>query len=182
MCVVYDCLFPYTVGGGERWYRNVAERLAREGHEVTYLTLRQWERGDAPAAAGRRARGRRRPAAWRSTPTAAAGASCRRCVFGLGVLVHLLRHGRRYDVVDTCAFPYFSLLAAALLRPLLGLRARRRLVRGVERVLLARIPRARGRCAWACSCSVCARACPSARSASPSCTPSGCARRACAGA
>jgi glycosyltransferase involved in cell wall biosynthesis len=39
-------------------------------------------------------------------------------VFGLGVLAHLLRHGRRYDVVHTCAFPYFSLLAAALLRPL----------------------------------------------------------------
>jgi glycosyltransferase involved in cell wall biosynthesis len=39
-------------------------------------------------------------------------------VFGLGVLWHLLRHGRRYDVVHTCAFPYFSLLAAALLRPL----------------------------------------------------------------
>jgi glycosyltransferase involved in cell wall biosynthesis len=34
------------------------------------------------------------------------------------VLWHLLRHGRRYDVVHTCAFPYFSLLAAALLRPL----------------------------------------------------------------
>ncbi len=41
-------------------------------------------------------------------------------VFGLGVFLHLLRHGRRYDVVDTCAFPYFSLLAAALLRPLMG--------------------------------------------------------------
>ena len=39
-------------------------------------------------------------------------------VFGLGVLWHLLRHGRRYDVVHTCAFPYFSLFAAALLRPL----------------------------------------------------------------
>ena len=39
-------------------------------------------------------------------------------VFGARCVLHLLRHGRRYDVVDTCAFPYFSLLAAALLRPL----------------------------------------------------------------
>jgi glycosyltransferase involved in cell wall biosynthesis len=38
-------------------------------------------------------------------------------VFGAGVLWHLLRHGRRYEVVHTCAFPYFSLLAAALVRP-----------------------------------------------------------------
>jgi glycosyltransferase involved in cell wall biosynthesis len=119
VCVVYDCLFPYTVGGGERWYRNVAERLAREGHEVTYLTLRQWERGTKPeldedvrvVAVGPRMAlytdsGRRR-----ILPP---------LLFGLGVFAHLLRHGRRYDVVDTCAFPYFSLLAAALLRPLLG--------------------------------------------------------------
>jgi len=38
-------------------------------------------------------------------------------VFGLGVLRHLLRHGRRYDVVHTDSFPYFSLLAAAAARP-----------------------------------------------------------------
>ena len=118
ICVVYDCLFPYTVGGGERWYRNLAERLAAEGHEVTYLTLRQWDRGETPELAGDRARvvsvgprmglytadGRRR-----ILPP---------LVFGLGVLAHLLARGRRYDVVHACAFPYFSLLAAALARPL----------------------------------------------------------------
>jgi len=38
-------------------------------------------------------------------------------VFGLGVLWHLLRHGRRYDVAHTASFPYFSLLAAAFVRP-----------------------------------------------------------------
>jgi glycosyltransferase involved in cell wall biosynthesis len=119
ICIVYDCLFPYTVGGGERWYRNVAERMAREGHEVTYLTMRQWERGVAPEL---------------DEPVRVVGvaprmalytASGRRrilppLVFGLGVLVHLLRHGRRYKVLDTSSFPYFSLLAAALLRPLMG--------------------------------------------------------------
>ena len=35
VCLVYDCLFPWTYGGAERWYRNLAERLAAEGHEVT---------------------------------------------------------------------------------------------------------------------------------------------------
>ena len=45
ICLVYDCLFPHTVGGAERWYRSLAERLAADGHEVTYLTLRQWDRG-----------------------------------------------------------------------------------------------------------------------------------------
>ena len=48
VCVIYDCLFPHTVGGAERWYANLAERLARDGHQVTYLTLRQSERGERP--------------------------------------------------------------------------------------------------------------------------------------
>ena len=49
-------------------------------------------------------------------------------VFGAGVLWHLARHGRRYDVVHTCSFPYFSLLAAALVAPARRLPHRRRLV------------------------------------------------------
>jgi glycosyltransferase involved in cell wall biosynthesis len=120
ICLVYDCLFPYTVGGAERWYRNLAERLAAEGHEVTYVTLRQWDRGDSADVKGVRvvavgprlalytASGRRR--IW---PT---------LVFGLGVLAHLLVRGCRYDVIHTASFPYFSLLAAAAVRPLRGFR------------------------------------------------------------
>lgn len=122
VCLVYDCLFPYTIGGAERWYRGIAERLVQAGHDVTYLTLRQWPRGtraDVPGvrvvAVGPRMRlysesGRRRIA----PPL----------VFGAGVLVHLLRSGRRYDVLHTASFPYFSLLAAAVARP----RARFRLI------------------------------------------------------
>jgi len=115
VCLVYDCLFPNTVGGAERWYRNLAERLAASGHDVTYLTMRQWSRGEEPDIPGVRVvvvaprmalyvRGRRRIA----PPLA----------FGTGVLWHLLRHGGRYDVVHTASFPYFSLLAAAAMRPL----------------------------------------------------------------
>jgi glycosyltransferase involved in cell wall biosynthesis len=119
VCLIYDCLFPHTVGGAERWYRDLAERLVADGHEVTYLTLRQWERGElvqidervrvvtaGPRMALYTADGRRR-----ILPP---------LVFGLGVLLHLLRNGRHYDVVHTCAFPYFSLLAAAAVRPLRG--------------------------------------------------------------
>jgi glycosyltransferase involved in cell wall biosynthesis len=116
ICVVYDCLFPYTVGGAERWYRNLAERLAADGHEVTYLTLRQWPRGERGEAAGVHVV----PVGPRMGLYAAGGR--RRIVppliFGLGVLAHLLARGRRYDVVHTASFPYFSLLAAAVARPL----------------------------------------------------------------
>jgi len=107
VCLIYDCLYPYTVGGAERWYRNLAEQLVARGHEVTYLTRRQWD-GEADVPGVRvlavapqmelYAHGRRR-----LLPPLA---------FGLGVFLHLLRHGRRYDVVHTASFPYFPLLAA----------------------------------------------------------------------
>src|SRR5262245_34412145 len=115
VCIVYDCLYPYTVGGAQRWYRSLSERLAADGHEVTYLTLRQWDEGVEPAVPGVKmipvgprmslyTGGRRRI----GPPL----------VFGLGVLKHLAAHGHSYDVVHTCSFPYFSLLAAGLVRPL----------------------------------------------------------------
>jgi len=120
ICIIYDCLFPYTIGGAERWYRNLAERLAAEGHRVTYVTLRQWEKDEYGEVAG--------------VDVVAVGPRCslyndagaRRIgpplKFGLGVLWHMLRHGRSYDVVHTASFPFFSLLAVGLLRPLFGYR------------------------------------------------------------
>src|ERR1700761_1220781 len=120
VCLVYDCLFPHTVGGAERWYRNLAERLAADGHEVTYLTLRQWNHGDEPRVqgvdvqvVGPRMQLYDAPGRRRILPP---------LVFGAGVLWHLLRRGDGYDVVHTCSFPYFSLLAAAFVRPLRGYR------------------------------------------------------------
>jgi glycosyltransferase involved in cell wall biosynthesis len=118
ICVVYDCLYPHTVGGAERWYRNLAERLTADGHKVTYLTLRQWDRGETPeladglarvVAAGPRMSLYTRDGRRRIAPP---------LVFGIGVLAHLLRHGRHYDAVHICSFPYFSLLAAASARPI----------------------------------------------------------------
>src|SRR4051812_2745964 len=120
ICLVYDCLFPYTVGGAERWYRNLAQRLAADGHDVTYLTLRQWPRGERGEIPGVRV-----VTAGPRFALYSSGGQRRMLpplVFGAGVFWHLLRHGGRYDVVHTCSFPYFSLLAAALVRPLRGFR------------------------------------------------------------
>jgi len=110
ICIVYDCLYPHTVGGAERWYRALAERLAAEGHAVTYLTRRQWAEGEDPGVLGV------------DVIAVSPGGPLysddgRRTIgpplrFGFGVLTHLLRNRRSYDAVHLCSFPYFSLLAA----------------------------------------------------------------------
>ena len=113
ICIIYDCLYPWSIGGAERWYRRLAEGLAARGHQVTFLTLTQWDIADAPqlpgittVAVGPRmalySRGRRR-----ILPPLR---------FGWGVFLHLLRFGKRYDVVHTASFPYFSLLGAGAAR------------------------------------------------------------------
>ena len=139
ICIVYDCLFPWTVGGAERWYRNLAERLAADGHEVTYLTRLQWDIGDEPQIPGvqvvavsraddlygpGRQPADRAAAALRPRRPAAPAApwdGVRRRAHGvLPVLLGARRGGG----------------AAARRLP-----ARRRLARGLERELLARVPR-----------------------------------------
>ena len=118
ICIAYDCLFPWTVGGAERWYRNLAERLAGDGHVVTYITRRQWPADEPPRLPGVRV-----IAVSRAEPLY--GPDGNRTIgeplrFGRGTLGHLLRHGRDYDVVHMASFPYFSVLAAAAARPLAG--------------------------------------------------------------
>lgn len=114
VCIVYDCLYPWTIGGAERVYRQLAEAHAAHGNRVTYLTLRQWDRAAPPAIPG--------VEVIAVGPRLALYVDGKRrilppLVFGLGVLWHLLRHGRRYDVVHGCSFPFFSLLAVGLLQP-----------------------------------------------------------------
>jgi glycosyltransferase involved in cell wall biosynthesis len=115
---LYDCLYPHTIGGFERYYREVVIRLARK-HQVTYLTRVQWDNHEKPDVpdgvklialeCGRdlyTSDGRRRIA----PPLR----------FALGVFAHLVRNRSSYDVVQTCSFPYFPMLSCAIVRSLGG--------------------------------------------------------------
>ncbi|MBA2346812.1 MAG: glycosyltransferase family 4 protein [Solirubrobacterales bacterium] len=118
VCLAYDCLFPWTVGGHERYMRDLAEAVAAAGHEVTFVTRNQWSGDDAPDIPGVRV-------VAVSPGGALYGEDGNRLIgpplrFGRGFLGHLLRHRGGYDIVHVCSFPYFSLLAAGAVgtRPL----------------------------------------------------------------
>jgi glycosyltransferase involved in cell wall biosynthesis len=119
ICLVYDHLFPETIGGTERWMRDLALRLASLDHEVTYLTLRHWDDDAPPRLGGVRVIGLARPGRIYAEERRSFGPPLR---FGVAVWRHLWRHGRTYDVVHTAAFPYFPLLAAGVLRGRSGYR------------------------------------------------------------
>lgn len=114
-CLIYDGLYPYTIGGADRWYRSLAESLAELGHEVDVVTPRQWDLCDAPKIPGVRIVAMR-PQHFRYTH------GRRRILpsilFGTEVLSHLAAHRARYDIVHTASFPYFPIMAAGLVRPL----------------------------------------------------------------
>ena len=115
VCLVYDHVFPQTVGGAERWMRDLALHLAGSGKEVTYLTMRHWHGAAEPHLPGVRVVG--------LTDAGRIWGSKRRTLvaplrFGFAVARHLAVHGSSYDVVHTASFPYFPLLAAGVLRRL----------------------------------------------------------------
>ena len=119
ICLVYDHIYPQTVGGAERWMRDLGLRLARAGNSVTHVTMRHWAPGDPPEAGEVAVVGVTAPGRVYSDERRTLLPPLR---FGLGVARHLWRHGDEYDIVHVASFPYFPLLAASALRRRAGYR------------------------------------------------------------
>lgn len=108
IAVAYDCLFPWSKGGGERLYRTFAEEWAAAGHEITYLTRRQWD-GEPPTLDGITVK-------VVSTDREIYDANGARTLgpairYAKGLFTHLLRNRKAYDAVFVSALPSTNLLA-----------------------------------------------------------------------
>lgn len=109
LAIVYDAVYPFVRGGGERRYYELAVRLARAGHDVHWYGMRYWDG----------------PRTWRNEGVTYHGVCRPRRLYtdsGRRSILQALLFGvatlrlvaRRYDAVDCCAFPYFSTFAARL--------------------------------------------------------------------
>ncbi|POX65840.1 glycosyl transferase family 1 [Microbacterium sp. Ru50] len=111
VAVAYDCLFPYTTGGGERQYRAFAEAMVSRGESVEYLTARQWNDANPP---------RESFAVREITPelTLHDASGVRRISaaarFAAGLFRSLLRRRRAYSAVLVSGLPVLNVFAARL--------------------------------------------------------------------
>lgn len=116
VALVYDAVYPFQKGGGERRFHELAQQLAAGGAEVTLYGMRWWpDRRPVQVVNGVRVYGL-------CPGMALYTASGRRSivqalVFGLACL-KLLWHS--YDVIDCSGFPFFSLITCRLVATLRG--------------------------------------------------------------
>ncbi len=110
ICFVYDCLYPWTVGGAERWMTALARHAADRGHIVTYITRRQWDDAAPPEIDGVRVIAvSRQEDLYDAQGRRTIGEPIR---FGWGVYRHLRAHADDYDVIHVHATPLFGALGA----------------------------------------------------------------------
>lgn len=114
VAIVYDCLFPFTTGGGERVYESFARHLNAKGMRADYLTSTQWE-GDPPDVDGYTVV----PVCGRLRLYDGDGVRRTRAAltFAWSVLRALLKRRRAYGMVIVGALPVLNVFAvrAALL-------------------------------------------------------------------
>ncbi|UAJ80567.1 glycosyltransferase family 4 protein [Leifsonia sp. ZF2019] len=108
IAIVYDCLYPYTTGGGERVYAELAARLANAGHAVDFLTRVQWD-GPTPTEQPFRV-----VPIWDGPIADEQGNRLTSSAvrFATQVFTRLRRTRRDYDLVTVSALPPLNVFAA----------------------------------------------------------------------
>lgn len=115
IALIYDAIYPFVAGGGEKRNWEIARALIRRGHEVTLIGMQAWSGPAVIEKEGVRLVGV-------CPPVPLFTSSGRRSffqplVFARGVYRHLKQ--TKYDLIDCASFPYLSCLAV---RGALGIR------------------------------------------------------------
>ena len=112
---VYDAIYPFVKGGGERRIYEVARRLSHRGHEVFILGTKYWDGPTSFREHGIQYRSLGKPIA----PYHSSGRRSVSQALGFGAFAWRMLLDVHYDVIDCGQWPYFHLLPAkayALLR------------------------------------------------------------------
>jgi len=114
---VYDVIYPYSIGGGEKLMWELSSRLAAKGHSVHMITSKMWEGPDSINKEGVEIKG---VSLWNPVEN---NLGNRRWIhpfqFSFGVFNYFLKE--RFDLIYCRAFPYlpcFAIKVAGLFQPL----------------------------------------------------------------
>jgi len=110
IALVYDAVYPYAKGGGERRFFELGSRLAAKGHSVDWYGMQYWDDGDGPVAN----KGIAMHGLCQAKPLynqAGKRQIGQALIFGLSAFKLI---GKNFDVLDCCGFPYFSLFPAKI--------------------------------------------------------------------
>jgi len=105
---VYDAIYPFVKGGGERRIYEVARRLSHRGHEVFILGMKYWDGPTSFRDNGIRYRSLGKPLA----PYHPSGRRSISEALGFGAFAWRMLADVQYDVIDCGQWPYFHLLPA----------------------------------------------------------------------
>lgn len=108
IAIVYDVMYPYGLGGGEKRNWEVARRLARRGHEVWLVTVQMWDGATEFEREGVHCVGVCR---WKPGLSVGGKRSFWQPLYFARHLFSYLRRSE-FDLVDCGNFPYLSCLAA----------------------------------------------------------------------
>jgi glycosyltransferase involved in cell wall biosynthesis len=109
IALVYDAVYPYIKGGGERRFYEFGSRLAAQGHEVHWYCMKFWDGPKVIDHNGMTLHGicKSRPLYTKSGRRSVIQA----LLFGIASFKLLFAD---FDIVDCCGFPYFSLFSCKL--------------------------------------------------------------------
>lgn len=115
IALVYDCIYPFSKGGGEVRFHELGKRLAEGDFEVHLYGMKYWKGEDVIQKEGMYLHGicplipiytkEGRRSIWQAIR------------FGLSCFVLL---NSKFDVIDCCGFPYFSLITCKIVSMIKG--------------------------------------------------------------
>lgn len=118
IALVYDAVYPYSIGGAERRFFEIGRKLASQGYDVHLYGMKWWSGPAVIRREGLTLHGlcKSRPLYTKSGRRSIAQA----LVFGVAAFKLI---GEKFDAIDCCGFPYFSMFgckvaAAVRRRPL----------------------------------------------------------------
>jgi len=106
---VYDVIYPYVVGGGQKRIWEIASRLSRRGHEVHVFGMKHWEGEEILMKEGVILHGFCQPKALYTTEHRSINEAIK---VGYQILTPLLKE--KFDIIDCMEFPYFTCFSAKL--------------------------------------------------------------------